>query len=62
MQGSTSYNVRKGDSLVVSFQARPGVVITGGSQNLEFMNDPVRYPLRLSPLTITCPASCRHYK
>ena len=42
--GSLSYEVRKGDSLMVSFQARPGVVITGGSQNLEFMNDPVRLP------------------
>ncbi|CAL5229539.1 g12886 [Coccomyxa viridis] len=40
--GSTSCIVRKGDSLAVSFQARPGVVITGGSQNLDFMNDPVQ--------------------
>ena len=28
----------------MSFQARPGVVIIGGSQNLGFMNDPVSCP------------------
>ena len=43
--GSTSYSVRKGESLAVSFQARPDVVVTGGSQNLEFMNDPVSAPV-----------------
>lgn len=39
--GHTSYNIRKGERVEISFQARPGVVITGGTQNLEFMNDPV---------------------
>ena len=38
--GSTSFSVKKGSNLKVAFQARPGVVITGGSSNLGFMDDP----------------------
>ena len=39
--GSTSLSVQKGSKFTVAFQARPGVVITGGSSKLGFMDDPV---------------------
>ena len=44
--GGTSFSVQKGSSLTVAFQARPGVVITGGSSKLGFMDDPVSCPHR----------------
>ena len=42
--GGTSLSVEKGGNLTVAFQARPGVVITGGSSKLGFMDDPVSWP------------------
>jgi hypothetical protein len=35
-----------GQKITVTFKAKPSLVIIGGSQNLQFLNDPVSsYPL-----------------
>ena len=39
--GITSFSVKPGNNLTVAFQARSGVIITGGSSKLGFMDDPV---------------------
>ena len=44
--GITSFSVKPGNNLTVAFQARSGVIITGGSSKLGFMDDPVSCPHR----------------
>ena len=40
--GPTYYFVGVGEHIAVSFSTKPSLVVIGGSQNLQFLDDPVR--------------------
>lgn len=53
--GPVDYYLKQGERIQVNFKAKPTLVIVGGSQNLQFLNDPVF--LKLAMLLPTLPGS-----
>jgi hypothetical protein len=44
LAGPSYFFVSVGDHIRVNLAAKKSLVIIGGSQNLQFLNDPVRFP------------------